>query len=206
MTLQTELYRAVDELRSISNLGLYYKNHPGDVERYERVRAIAARLAALADGHGDVDLIRQTFESDWTHVTPIVGADAVVVRDGKVLLQRRADTGLWALPGGTIDIGESSAEAALRELGEEVGIGGKVRRLMGIFDSNKVGSRSKLQHYYLVYQIDSAETPTIASSEVTDVQFFDEADLPALHFGHATIVPIIFRQLRGELAIPYFES
>ncbi len=206
MTLQAELYKAVDELRSISNIGLHYKNHPGDVERYERVRAIAARLAALADGSDDEAMIRDTFEADWTHVTPIVGADVVVLRDGEMLLQKRADTGLWGLPGGTIDIGESSAEAALRELKEEVGISGEVVRLMGIYDSHKVGSRSKLQHYYLIFEVDSAEIPYPASSEVTEVAFFSQDNLPDLHFGHAVLVPMLFRQLHGELPIPYFDK
>ena len=51
-------------------------------------------------------------------------ADAVVIRGSNVLLVKRGDTGLWALPGGFIDKGRdtSGVAAALRELNEETGV------------------------------------------------------------------------------------
>lgn len=50
-------------------------------------------------------------------------AGAVVVDDaGRVLLQRRADTGAWAVPGGIVEPGEQPAEAAVREVAEETGV------------------------------------------------------------------------------------
>jgi 8-oxo-dGTP diphosphatase len=53
---------------------------------------------------------------------PIVGICAVA-RDeaGRVLLVRRADTGTWALPGGTLEWGEELARALPREIAEETG-------------------------------------------------------------------------------------
>jgi hypothetical protein len=47
----------------------------------------------------------------------------VVDEVGAILLQRRRDTGQWALPGGAQDIGETAAECAVRECLEETGIG-----------------------------------------------------------------------------------
>ena len=51
------------------------------------------------------------------------GADALI-RDteGRVLLVRRADDGLWAMPGGWVDPGETPADAAVREVFEETGL------------------------------------------------------------------------------------
>ncbi len=46
----------------------------------------------------------------------------VVDGDGAILLQRRRDTGQWALPGGAQDIGETAAQCAVRECLEETGI------------------------------------------------------------------------------------
>ncbi|MGK5446383.1 NUDIX hydrolase [Streptomyces radiopugnans] len=46
----------------------------------------------------------------------------VVDEDGAILLQRRRDTGQWALPGGAQDIGETAAQCAVRECLEETGI------------------------------------------------------------------------------------
>lgn len=206
MTLQRDLYRAADELRSIANLGLYYKNHPGDVERYERIREIAARVASYADGEDATShLILKAFTDNWMAVSPAAGADAVVVRDGAILLQQRSDTGLWGLPGGLVDVGETTAAAALRELKEEVGMTGTVKRLLGIFDSYHVQTNAKAHFNYLVYEVDSAETPT-TSRESIDVGFFHADQLPPLFRGHDKIVPMLFKMLAGELAIPYFDK
>ncbi len=52
----------------------------------------------------------------------LVGAGAIIYRDGKVLLQRRADDGTWAIHGGCMELGESTEETAIREVREELGI------------------------------------------------------------------------------------
>jgi 8-oxo-dGTP diphosphatase len=53
---------------------------------------------------------------------PVVGIAAVArTQDGRVLLVRRADTGTWALPGGTLEWGEQLADALPREIAEETG-------------------------------------------------------------------------------------
>lgn len=56
---------------------------------------------------------------------PLLGAIAVVVRDGQVLLARRRkapDAGLWGYPGGHVEAGETALMAAARELREETGV------------------------------------------------------------------------------------
>jgi 8-oxo-dGTP diphosphatase len=54
---------------------------------------------------------------------PVVGIVAVAQsKDGKVLLIRRRDTGKWALPGGTVEWGETLASCVRRELREEAGV------------------------------------------------------------------------------------
>lgn len=66
-----------------------------------------------------------------TEVRVVAGA---VVRDGRVLVARRGPTqqlaGLWELPGGKVEPGESDATALARELGEELGIVVDVRELL----------------------------------------------------------------------------
>jgi len=56
---------------------------------------------------------------------PILAVSAAVFRAGQVLLARRAREpmiGCFSLPGGVVELGETLAEAALRELAEEVGV------------------------------------------------------------------------------------
>lgn len=57
----------------------------------------------------------------------------VVNEDGDILLIRRTDNDNWALPGGAIDLGESAAQAAIRETEEETGITPEITGLVGIY-------------------------------------------------------------------------
>jgi ADP-ribose pyrophosphatase YjhB (NUDIX family) len=53
--------------------------------------------------------------------------------DGRVLLQRRTDNGLWGLPGGAVEYGESVTTALRREVREETGFEVEVGRLIGVY-------------------------------------------------------------------------
>ncbi|MEU9274898.1 NUDIX domain-containing protein [Streptomyces sp. NPDC048341] len=53
--------------------------------------------------------------------------------DGAILLQRRRDTGQYALPGGAMDIGESPAQCAVRECKEETGVDVMPVGLLGVY-------------------------------------------------------------------------
>ena len=57
----------------------------------------------------------------------------VINERGELLLIRRTDNDNWAMPGGAMDIGESIAEAAVRETREETGIDCEVVRLVGVY-------------------------------------------------------------------------
>jgi ADP-ribose pyrophosphatase YjhB (NUDIX family) len=64
----------------------------------------------------------------------VPAASAVVTDDvGRVLLQRRTDNGMWALPGGAMNLGESVAECAMRETREETGLDVEVVGIVGIY-------------------------------------------------------------------------
>ena len=60
---------------------------------------------------------------------------AIVIRDGqgKILLERRSDCGLWGLPGGRIDPGESISETVIREALEETGLVVEITCLLGVY-------------------------------------------------------------------------
>lgn len=66
-----------------------------------------------------------------------VGCSAVVFDETreKVLLTRRADNGLWCVPGGGMESGESAAEACEREVFEETGLSVRVKRLVGVYSN-----------------------------------------------------------------------
>lgn len=206
MSFQDEVYLIADELRSIANAGVFYAGNEYDRERYERALSLSARLVAAIEERPADDVMAE-YRQNLTHVSPLVGADAVVFRGRRMLLIKREDNGLWAMPGGATDVGETWAQSAERELREETGVVGTATKLLGVFDSRLWGSRSKSHFYsglWLVEPLDD-RSPT-AGPETTGAGFFAEHDLPALSPGHERRVPMAFKLARGELPVPYFDA
>lgn len=68
----------------------------------------------------------------------VVAASAVVTDErGRILLQRRRDNDLWALPGGGMDLTESLPQAAVREVKEETGLDVEITGLVGTYTDPK---------------------------------------------------------------------
>jgi len=67
---------------------------------------------------------------------PRLGASACVWKDGKVLLVQRAKPplGLWSLPGGQVELGETALAAAQRELMEEAGVTAELTAFIGLYE------------------------------------------------------------------------
>src|SRR3954463_650407 len=64
----------------------------------------------------------------------VPASNLLVVNDrGEILLQRRRDTGQWAIPGGKQELGESPTQCAIRECEEETGIRARVTGFLGVY-------------------------------------------------------------------------
>lgn len=76
-----------------------------------------------------------TIEPEVSRALGVRPSVSAVIRDrrGRILLQQRSDGGQWGLPGGSVEIGESLAEAVRREVREETGLDVAVRRLVGVY-------------------------------------------------------------------------
>ena len=85
---------------------------------------------------------------------PFVGASIAVIRGERVLLAARANEpmrGVWTLPGGLVEAGETLAGAALRELAEEVGLAAEV---VGVLSPTEIIVRDeagRARHHYVVH-------------------------------------------------------
>jgi len=56
---------------------------------------------------------------------PIIGVGAVIIKDGKILLEKRKNDpgkGKWSIPGGLVELGESVEQTVMREVEEETGL------------------------------------------------------------------------------------
>jgi len=85
---------------------------------------------------------------------PLVGVGAVAVKNGKILLIRRAfepGAGKWSVPGGLVEAGETLSQACARETEEETGLKVEILELINVFDMiDRDETRRVKYHYVLV--------------------------------------------------------
>ncbi len=111
---------------------------------------------------------------------PVVGICAACrTKDGKWLFVRRADTGTWCMPGGTLEWGETLAPALARELDEEAGIDhAKLERIVGVYSRPDRDIRFHAVTVVVVMEIDAPTRPPKNPLEIREVRLFDEKDAP----------------------------
>ncbi len=135
---------------------------------------------------------------------PVVGVGGVIVDHGRTVLIRRGTEpllGQWSIPGGTIELGESIEEAVRRELREETGLEVRVLELIELFDriyidenrrakaqplqgrSPKAKGGKRPRYHYVIadYLCELVGGEARAGSDVTDLAFAREDDLPKFH-------------------------
>ncbi len=115
----------------------------------------------------------------------VVGVSAVVVDDrGRILMQRRTDNGLWALPGGGMDLTESVPQAAVREVKEETGYDVEVTGMVGLYtDARHIMAYSdgEVRRQFNVCLTARVVGGALAvSDESTDVRWVDREEICAL--------------------------
>lgn len=127
-------------------------------------------------------------------IDPKVAATALVERDGRLLLIRRAidpGRGLWCFPGGYVDFGEDPAVAALRECREETGLAVEGVRLLDVSFNGRV--------IVITYaaQADATTEPR-AADDADDVGWFAPDALPPLAFDSMARPIAAWRETSGR--------
>ena len=82
---------------------------------------------------------------------PIVGVLAVVVRGDRVLVVRRANPpmpGRWGFPGGVLELGETVAQGAMRELAEETGVEAEAGGPLTVIDTIDRDEEGRVRYHY----------------------------------------------------------
>ena len=136
-----------------------------------------ARLSAVRDGHR---IRRRCLRCGFTfYDNPVLASCAVVTRGGRVLLARRAHepyAGLWDLPGGFLEAGETPERALGRELREELDVKARRARLVG-FEPDHYGPGG-FPTLTAIYRVDLVPGSIRCADDVSEVRWFAKAAIP----------------------------
>jgi 8-oxo-dGTP diphosphatase len=113
---------------------------------------------------------------------PIVGVGAVVVREGRALVVRRATEplkGEWSIPGGVLELGEKLREGVAREVLEETGLEVEAGEVLEVFDSIIADPDGKTQYHYVLidFLCRVKEGELKAGSDVSEAKWVGVAEL-----------------------------
>jgi ADP-ribose pyrophosphatase YjhB (NUDIX family) len=178
-------------LQAVAQAGLNYAEDEYDIARYRDVRRIAAEIAA-AHSDSPPEVIEGIFATGAGHPTPKVDVRAAVVLSGAILLVRERSDGLWTLPGGWADPGETPSESVVREVREEAGVEVRAVKLIALYDRARQGHPPYPDSVYkAVFACDPIGPVAPRPSGETDAAaFFAPAALPELSPGRTTATQI----------------
>ena len=123
-----------------------------------------------------------------------VGHDKVIMNfaggiladeEGRVLLQLRGDKKTWAIPGGAMELGETSLQAAVREFYEETGIAVEAKRLLNVYTNfdESYPNGDKVQTVVFLYELQALEDFDISNfhnEETLRLGFFSKEEIAEL--------------------------
>lgn len=174
----------LDELQTIARNGLNHTTNPYDRERFERLLELATRYYGEVLDVAPAD-VRERFLAEFGYITPKVGAEAAIFdREGRILLVRRSDDGLWCLPCGWVEPNESPEEAAAREVREETGLAVQARHLVGVFTRKPNIGYGPHTAVAIVYLCDVMGGSPLRCHEVLEVRYWRIDEVPGWHELH----------------------
>jgi 8-oxo-dGTP pyrophosphatase MutT (NUDIX family) len=198
-----------DKLRDLSATGLQYASNTFDTNRYEIIQKIAMEMLAFAIAQ-PLETILPLKSTIFSHASPVVvGAAAVIDKEGKLLLMRRTDNLLWALLAGQMEVGETPAEAVVRETFEETGVHCTPKALVGVYDSRIWAKPKRPQHTYmftfLCEPLIEQHPESFNTEETLEIGWFAENKLPIdLYEGHCRRIADSYKARNGNFKA-YFD-
>jgi ADP-ribose pyrophosphatase YjhB (NUDIX family) len=133
----------------------------------------------------------------------ILGVNVAIIEGDSILLTLREDFEVWCLPGGHVDEGEALADAARREIREEIGLEVELTRLVGLY--SRVGWRDYHLAGFAGRVIGGSLTPD--PREVLDARFFPFDALPEhLLLGQAHRIQDAISGATGIVKTEYFPT
>ena len=187
------------ELQALAQAGLHYGNDPFDIERFQRIRDIAAEMLARGTDL-PLETVTDLFCCESGYQTPKLDTRAAVFQNGRILLVREND-GRWSLPGGWVDVNVSVGENTVKEVREEAGLEVIPRRVIAVQDREKHNRPVyawKICKIFVLCALAGGEFRP--NSETTASGYFSLEDLPPLAEEKTTAeqVRMCFEAYRAE--------
>ena len=165
------------EIQSLAQAGLTYTDNVYDIERYERLREIAAEIIE-EKSNISLEKVKDLFCNENGYQTPKIDTRAAIFKDEKILLTHE-NNGAWSLPGGWCDVLESVASNTIKEVKEETGLDVETIKIIAVQDRNK---HNKPIYAYGVCKIfvlcNVIGGEFIENIETTEIKYFSLDEIP----------------------------
>ena len=165
------------EIQSLAQAGLTYTDNVYDIERYERLREIAAEIIE-EKSNISLEKVKDLFCNENGYQTPKIDTRAAIFKDDKILLTHE-NNGTWSLPGGWCDVLESVASNTIKEVKEETGLDVETIKIIAVQDRNK---HNKPIYAYGVCKIfvlcNVIGGEFIENIETTEIKYFSLDEIP----------------------------
>lgn len=165
------------EIQSLAQAGLTYTDNVYDIERYERLREIAAEIIE-EKSNISLEKVKDLFCNENGYQTPKIDTRAAIFKYDKILLTHE-NNGTWSLPGGWCDVLESVASNTIKEVKEETGLDVETIKIIAVQDRNK---HNKPIYAYGVCKIfvlcNVIGGEFIENIETTEIKYFSLDEIP----------------------------
>lgn len=178
------LLEEIKRLKAIADIGLLYSQNDYDKERYTELQHISYKLLGHVSGH-DIETLRSNFPAVADYPTAKVDIRGLVLSaEKKLLLVRENLDGLWSLPGGWADVGNSPKETIVKEFKEETGLDVTAKALLAVFDKRfHAHPPQPFYVYKMVFYCEPTSFALAKGFDILDVQYFAIDNLPELSKG-----------------------
>ena len=194
------------ELQALAQAGLYYSKDIYDIERFQRVRDIAAEMLVSATGLPKEEIV-DLFCNETGYQTPKLDSRAAVFYQDRILLVQEKD-GLWSLPGGWVDVNLSVGENVVKEVKEEAGLDVCAEFVIAVQDRKKhnpeLHAYNITKVFFLCSLLGGSFQP---NSETVASGYFSMEDLPPLSLNKTTAeqIKMCFDAYHAESWVTLFD-
>ena len=122
---------------------------------------------------------------------PQVAIGGVIIKDNKILLVKRnrePHKGEWAIPGGSVKLGETLQRAVEREIREETGLVVSAKEPIHVFDLIERGKQGQLRFHYVIVDLraDYVAGTLHPSDDAVDARWFAPKEIEGLRITETT--------------------